>query len=65
MPIGSIIMRAAIWSGSGAIVAILANAAIGEDTRLLPASFLGAAIGSMLGWMRIVGQARLATQSRD
>lgn len=44
-------LRAFIYSGVGTLAAILANQSLGGKGSLFLASVLGAAIGSLCGWM--------------
>jgi hypothetical protein len=65
MPIRTVVMRAAMWSGAGTLLAIAANAALGEHVNLIPASFFGAMLGSTIGWVIALRQGCLPTKARE
>ena len=52
-------VRACFWAGLGTLLAIAANTAFGDRENLVLASFVGAVIGSCLGWIVVQEQARL------
>lgn len=44
-------LRAFAYSGCGTLIAVLVNASFGSRASIMGASILGAAIGSLFGWL--------------
>jgi hypothetical protein len=56
MSISELAIRAGLWTGCGTLLAILLNQGLGDPAGVLPASLVGALLGSSAGWMLVLNR---------